>query len=53
MNPKIITTMFTIIKQKSQDEFPKLELNLEYKKQEPRSESYLYLSNSNEMNLEL
>ncbi|CAD8206268.1 unnamed protein product [Paramecium pentaurelia] len=53
MNPKIITTMFTIIKQKSQDEFPKLELNLQYKKQEPRSESYLYLSNSNEMNLEL
>ncbi|CAD8206139.1 unnamed protein product [Paramecium octaurelia] len=53
MNPKIITTMFTIIKKKSQDEFSKLELTLQYKKQEPRSESYLYLSNSNEMNLEL
>lgn len=53
MNPKILATMFTTIKMKTQDEFPKLELNLYYKKQEPKSESYLYISDSNEMNLEL
>ncbi|CAD8179644.1 unnamed protein product [Paramecium octaurelia] len=53
MNPKIIATMLTTIKMKSQDEFPKLELSLQYKKQEPKSESYLYISDQNEMNLEL
>ncbi|CAD8119650.1 unnamed protein product [Paramecium sonneborni] len=53
MNSKIIATMFTAIKKSSLDEFPKLEFLLSYKKQEPRSESYLYISNSNEMNLEL
>ncbi|CAD8116913.1 unnamed protein product [Paramecium sonneborni] len=53
MVSKSSTTMFTAIKNNCNQEFPPLQLKLVYKKQEPRQDSYIYLSSQDEMNLEL
>ncbi|CAD8084108.1 unnamed protein product [Paramecium sonneborni] len=53
MSSKSSTTMFTAIKTNCNQDFPPLQLTLVYKKQEPRQDSYIYLSSQDEMNLEL
>jgi ubiquitin carboxyl-terminal hydrolase 34 len=53
MTHKNTTIMFTAIKNSSTLEFPPLEIAVLYKRQEPKAESFLYLSCENEMNLEL